>query len=164
MNNADPRRSPLSPQLRVPPSGRQEPSPGDPENRLVDPPWETDTGRLPARSESAPADRNVESGIWRWDAALEQSYAGVSIDNMTGTGKMPAMVPLSPHDSWSKGLRAPGNVAQAAAPAPAEAGAWAPEVEVDEQPSAQMRALRVGNLARAAAISWLAARFGLPLA
>jgi putative peptidoglycan lipid II flippase len=152
MNNADPRRSPLSPQLRVPPTGREESSPAVPEDRLVNPPWETDTGRQPSVHESAPAEGDVGSGIWRWDAALEQSYAGVSIDNMTGTGKMPAMVPLSPHDSWSKGLRAPSNAQQAAVMAPAGAGTWPPEVEVDEQPSAQMRALRVGNLARAATI------------
>ena len=152
MNNADPRRSPLSPQMRVPPTGRQEPSPAAPADQLVNPPWETDTGRLPSLDESAPDEASVESGIWRWDAALEQSYAGVSIDNMTGTGKMPTMVPLSPHDSWSKGLRAPNNVAQAAAAAPVGAGTWPAEVEVDEQPSAQMRALRVGNLARATAI------------
>ena len=113
MNNTDPRRTPLSPQLRLPPTGRQERSPDVPDGRLVNPPWETDTGRLPSLGESAPTEGSVESGIWQWDTALEQSYAGVSIDNMTGTGKMPAMVPLSPHDSWSKGLRAPNNVAQA---------------------------------------------------
>src|SRR5215469_8519840 len=141
MGNPDPRRTPLSPQLRVPPSPPQPyPQPtGD--DRNVNHPWDTESGRIPSVKQSTADGADVGSDIWRWDTTLEQSYAGVSIDNMTGTGKMPAMVPLSPHDSWSKGLRAPTG-----------AGTWPPEVEVDEQPSAQMRALRVGNLARAATI------------
>ncbi len=158
MGNPDPRRTPLSPQLRVPPSASQ-PYPPNPQpagdDRDVNPPWDTETGRLSAVKQSAPDGSEVESDIWRWDTALEQSYAGVSISDMTGTGKMPAMVPLSAYDSnWSKGLRAPSSSAPAVAVSPSEAAAgdWSSDVEVDEQPSAEMRALRVGNLARATAI------------
>ncbi len=129
------------------------PPPLPPEDdQLVNPPWETETGRL-AAARSLPAEDYAGSEVWGWDTALEQSYAGVSIDDMTGTGKMPAMVPLSPHDSnWSKGVRAPsgGAAAIAATGSPIHVGGTA--VEVDEQPSAQMRALRIGNLARAATI------------
>src|SRR5262249_2324214 len=72
---------------------------------------------------------------------------GVDLGDMTGTGKIAAVVPLSPHDSgWSKGLTAP------TVSAPAGDMAFPGAVEVDQQPSAQMRALRVGNLARATAI------------
>jgi putative peptidoglycan lipid II flippase len=56
---------------------------------------------------------------------------------MTGTGRIPAVVQLTPDASWSKGVRAP-------------AGQLGTELE--EQPSVQMRALRAGNLARATAI------------
>jgi putative peptidoglycan lipid II flippase len=149
MNSSDPRRSPQSPE-RVPATSLQS-SMDSEDDRLVNPPWETETGRL-GSVRTGSAEEYVESDIWRWNSALEQSYAGVSIDDMTGTGKMPAMVPLSPYDSnWSKGLRAPSGASPAIA-VPGPAGVRRPDVEVDEQPSAQMRALRVGNLAQAATI------------
>ena len=107
INSSELRPSPQSPQIRVPSAMSPQPFPPPEDDRLVDPPWETETGRL-ASANAPSAEDYIESGIWGWDSALEQSYAGVSIDNMTGTGKMPAMVPLSPYDSnWSKGLRAP---------------------------------------------------------
>jgi putative peptidoglycan lipid II flippase len=65
---------------------------------------------------------------------------------MTGTGRIPAIVQITPGTSgWSKGVRAPASTGRGQ-PAPA----------VDDQPSAQMRAMRVGNLARATAIVTLA--------
>src|SRR5215469_787268 len=150
MNSRDPRQSPQSPELRVPATSLQA-SQDSEDDRLVNPPWETETGRMGSVRTDA-AEENIESDIWRWDSALEQSYAGVSIGDMTGTGKMPAMVPLSPHDSnWSKGLRAPSGASPAVA-VPLPAGVRRPDVELDEQPSVQMRALRAGNLAQAAAI------------
>ncbi|MGO8948291.1 MAG: murein biosynthesis integral membrane protein MurJ [Ktedonobacterales bacterium] len=152
MNSSELRRSPQSPQMRVPAAAPPQAPPPPDDDRMVNPPWETETGRLASTSPRS-AEEYIESGIWRWDSALEQSYAGVSISDMTGTGTMPAMVPLTPHDSWSKGLRAPsvGVPAVAVAGSPV-AGVRGAEVEVDEQPSAQMRALRVGNLARATTI------------
>src|SRR5215831_3357446 len=137
MGNPDPRRTPLSPQLRVPPSTPQPHPQPDGDDRDVNPPWDTDTGRVSAVKQSTAGGSDVESDIWRWDTALEQSYAGVSISDMTGTGKMPAMVPLSPYDSnWSKGLRAPSSSAPSIAVSPSEAaGEWSYDVEVDEQPS-----------------------------
>lgn len=154
MSSEGERRSPQSPELRVPATSLQSSTDSE-DDRLVNPPWETETGRLSSiRTGSDEEYKDIESGIWGWDSALEQSYAGVSIGDMTGTGKMPAMVPLSPYDSnWSKGLRAPSGASPAVAvPGPAAAGVRRPDVEVDEQPSAQMRALRAGNLAQAATI------------
>src|SRR5579883_2963816 len=161
-NSADPRRSPLSPQPPRLPATPQPPQPApfpqpvyEDDDRSVNPPWETETGRF-ASYHTTPAEQ-AEPNIWDWDAALEQSYAGVSIGEMTGTGKIPAMVPLSPADtSWSKGVRAPSGgtpaVTIVGAPAAGAAAVQPHDVDVDDQPSAQMRALRVGNLARATAI------------
>ncbi|HZC77624.1 MAG TPA: hypothetical protein VE258_07735, partial [Ktedonobacterales bacterium] len=102
------------------------------------PPWEQESGRVPIPPQTPP-----EMRAWQWGSAPDASFAGVDLGDMTGTGKIAAVVPLSPHDSgWSKGLTAP----------PAAGVALGGAVEVDQQPSAQMRALRVGNLARAAAI------------
>jgi putative peptidoglycan lipid II flippase len=81
------------------------------------------------------------------------------MDDMTGTGKVP-VIPLQSTDSaWSGGVRAPtrpptekvpaaavGTIVASAGPAVAE------DIEVDEQPSSAMRALRAGNLVRATAI------------
>ncbi len=112
-----------------------------PEDRDVNPPWESESARFPAvRPESAPSPQNDLD--WEWDAAVEQSYPSVNLNDMTGTGRIPAIVQIAPGASgWSKGVRAPK-----AAP-----GARA-DADLDDQPSAQMRAMRVGNLARATAI------------
>lgn len=115
------------------------------DDREINPPWERESGRIPVPripgSPSTPSESDANSATWR--AALEQSMPGISMSDMTGTGKIPAIVPLTPHESgWSKGLRAPqGGV-----------GAARSDVEVDEQPSAHMRAIKAGNLMRATAI------------
>lgn len=76
---------------------------------------------------------------WAWEAAVEQPYAGSGLDTLSGTGRMAAVLPLRPGSSaWSAGVRAPYGTRAT--------------VEVDEQPSVQMRALRSGNLARATII------------
>lgn len=119
--------------------------PVEPYEQEMNPPWERESGRIPVpqipRNPPAPPGPDASSATWR--AALEQSMPGVSMSDMTGTGKIPAIVPLSPHESgWSKGLRAPQGGAVAARA----------DIEVDQQPSAHMRALKAGNLARATAI------------
>src|SRR5258705_3566813 len=93
------------------------------------PAWEQESGRVPTPPQTPP-----EMRAWQWGSAPDASFAGVDLGDMTGTGKIAAVVPLSPHDSgWSKGLTAP----------PAAGGfALDGAVEVDQQPSAQMRALR----------------------
>lgn len=109
------------------------------------PPWERESGRIPV----PPIARTRPSApppVWDFESVGDLSLPGIEIGNtMTGTGKIAAIVPLATGESWSKGVRAPRGAASVVEPIPSE-------VEVDEQPSAQMRALRVGNLARATAI------------
>ena len=112
-----------------------------PDSDDEDPPWERPSGRIPAVRPAQMTDHPTNPPVWEWEASLEQSIPGVGIGDMTGTGKVPAIVPLTAGESgWSKGVRAP------------RIGAAPAEVEVDEQPSVQMRALRAGNLARATSI------------
>ncbi len=122
-----------------PPSLRQN-NAGWADGQEENPPWERESGRIPvppaARAEAA-------KERWEWNPSLGASLPGVNIGDTTGTGKIPAVVPLSAHGSgWSKGLRAP-------AAAVAADGAAIP---FDDQPSAHMRAIKRGNLVRATAI------------
>ena len=126
----------------TPPSGPTPPQKLWPDERDVNPPWEIESARIPAVQSTQPATPSRDNLAWEWDSAVEQAYPSVNINDMSGTGRIPAIVQLSPDASgWSKGVRAP------AAP-PGEQG----EIGVDEQPSVQMRAMRAGNLARATAI------------
>ncbi len=138
--------------------------PGDPyrtnatnatDEQNVNPPWESESMRYPippAAEPSGPAPN------WQW-SGVESTYPGLSMDDMTGTGKVP-VIPLQSTDSaWSGGVRAPTRPTTEKVPAAAvgtivaSAGtAVAEDVEVDEQPSSAMRALRAGNLVRATAI------------
>jgi putative peptidoglycan lipid II flippase len=113
-----------------------------PDEQDLNPPWDHPSGQLPA-AQARKQKGNADDALWQFESAAQQSLPGLSISEMTGTGKMPAVVPLpGSSGSWSKGISAPNGAA-----------AHAPVVEEEvEQPSAQMRALRVGNLARATAI------------
>lgn len=119
--------------------------PIDPDEQEINPPWERESGRIPVpqipSNPATPSGPDASSATWR--AAVEQSMPGVSMGDITGTGKIPSIVPLTPHESgWSKGLRVPQS----------GAAAIRGDVEVDQQPSAHMRALKAGNLMRATAI------------
>jgi putative peptidoglycan lipid II flippase len=87
------------------------------------------------------------------ESVIERSYPGTSIETLmnTGTGKVPAVVPLRPGKSaWSAGVSAPATERRSNPPS---GTAVAPsDLEEDDQPSVQMRALRSGNLARATVI------------
>jgi putative peptidoglycan lipid II flippase len=102
------------------------------------PPWEDDD---PAYGAS-----------WEWESALQGAIPGVGQDDLTGTGKFNAVVPLAPGESaWGRGI---------SAPQPRDAGGarWVArdttrlDMEADDQPSVRVRALRAGNLARATLI------------
>jgi putative peptidoglycan lipid II flippase len=134
--------------------------PGDPywtntaSEQNVNPPWESESLRYPV----PPAEPSDPMPNLEW-SGVESTYPGLSIDDMTGTGKVP-VIPLQSTDSaWSGGVRAPKRPTTEKVPAAAvgaivaSAGAAvAEDVEVDEQPSSAMRALRAGNLVRATAI------------
>ncbi|HEV2235098.1 MAG TPA: murein biosynthesis integral membrane protein MurJ [Ktedonobacterales bacterium] len=93
-----------------------------------------------------------------WDAPLRRTYPGVSVDDLTGTGKFNAVVPLAPGESaWGRGVSAPQPPRSvrgkgAFVTGMPEAAAIPTERAGDSQPSARMRALEPGNLARATAI------------
>ncbi|HEU4783236.1 MAG TPA: lipid II flippase MurJ, partial [Ktedonobacterales bacterium] len=116
----------------------------------VDPPWERPSGLYPAVKPAQQASK-APNPLWELESMIERSYPGTSIETLmnTGTGKVPAAVPLQPGRSiWSAGVSAPaakGAAGVAAIPGDAES-------EADEQPSIQMRALSSGNLARATII------------
>jgi len=121
----------------------------------INPPWESESLRYPV---PAPEEHPSQGLSWEW-SGVEETYPGVSMDDMTGTGKVP-VIPLQSTDSaWSGGVRAPTRPTTEKVPAAAvgaivaSAGVAAPpDVEVDEQPSSAMRAMRAGNLVRATAI------------
>ena len=114
--------------------------PDDPSSHDENPPWDRESARIPV-----PPSPGEGDGLG-WEA-MEQSYAGVSLQDMTGTGRMPAMVPLPSQGSgWTKGITAPhGGSAVAPAQLPAD-------MEAVDQPSAHIKALNRGNLARATII------------
>ncbi len=76
---------------------------------------------------------------------LERSFPSTSLEDLTGTGKIPAVVPLRPSRS-DRGWQRPGASSGGAAAYAADG------VEVDDQPSVVVRAFRSGNMARAALI------------
>ncbi|HEY7781373.1 MAG TPA: murein biosynthesis integral membrane protein MurJ [Ktedonobacterales bacterium] len=99
-----------------------------------------------------------------WDTVLTPSLPVTPLD--APTAKLPVM-PLAPGESvWGRGIsaprRIPGTPGGPGAPGmpggPGSSGAhrpttgWPGDVAVDPQPSARLRALRPGNLARATAI------------
>ena len=119
----------------------------------VDPPWERASGVYPAVKPARRSSKDPRP-LWEMESVIERSYPGTSIETLmnTGTGKVPAVVPLHPgHSVWSTGVSAPTSPPRNAKPS---AGIAAPEEEEeeDDQPSIQMRALRSGNLARATII------------
>ena len=124
----------------------------DDEDEDENPPWDRPSGQIPIARPPQQSDHPTNPPVWSWEGSLEQSIPGVGIGDMTGTGKVPAIVPLTAGESgWSKGVRAP-RVAAGAGAIAIPAGAAPAGIEADEQPSVQMRALRAGNLARATAI------------
>ncbi len=128
-----------------------EPSDGDSD---VNPPWERESGVYPAVKPARRSSKDPRP-LWEMESVIERSYPGTSIETLmnTGTGKVPAVVPLHPGQSvWSTGVSAP--TSQRPDNAKPSAGIAAPEEEEeeDDQPSIQMRALRTGNLARATII------------
>lgn len=136
--------------------------PGDPyrtnapDEQNVNPPWESESLRYPVPPAAESPSLAPE---WQW-SGVESTYPGLSMDDMTGTGKVP-VIPLQSTDSaWSGGVRAPMRPTTEKIPAAAvgsivasaRGAAVADDVEVDEQPSSAMRAMRAGNLVRATAI------------
>jgi putative peptidoglycan lipid II flippase len=112
----------------------------------LNPPWERDSGLWPAPPEDrqGQTDDTMLSNPYM-EPLVERSLPGVNLQEMTGTGKIAALPPLRTGTSWSRGLRAPRPTG--APSAPVSAG-----VEVDQQPSMHIAALRSSTLIRATTI------------
>lgn len=127
------------------------PRPQEEDERDVNPPWERESGRHPTVKPTHQPSKDPNP-LWELESMIERSYPGTSIETLmsTGTGKVPAAVPLQPGRSiWSAGVSAPATER----PAVASPGSSAADLEEeDDQPSIQMRAMRSGNLARATII------------
>lgn len=98
------------------------------------------------------------------ESLIEQSLPSMSLNDYTGTGKIAALPPLRPGGSWSRGLRAPrqpkGGTGGPAVAGAGGAGAIAATggritgggLEVDDQPSMHIAAMRSSTLIRATTI------------
>jgi len=125
----------------------------DPADDEVNPPWDRISMKMPAMSETQAQEAGRILAAqdayqdYELDSVVERSMVGVNLEYFTGTGKIAAAMPLRPGASgW--GLRAPrGDSSGALAVAPG-----ASSVEIDDQPSIQMRAMRTSNLVRATTI------------
>ncbi|HEX6799896.1 MAG TPA: murein biosynthesis integral membrane protein MurJ [Ktedonobacterales bacterium] len=148
-----PGAGPPSPQQRPASQGQHLwPPPAAP----VNPPWESESVKMPATPASRLGGGDDES--FEWDSAFDQSSPWNNLNDLTGTGRLAAVVPLTPNSSgWGKGLRVPADGSGAALTPPGASAAalgvpGGMGVELDDQSSVQMRALRAGNLARATLI------------
>lgn len=83
---------------------------------------------------------------------VERSLPSMSMQDFTATGRITAMPPLRPGLSWSRGLKAP----QASAESVSGIRVNRAGVEVDEQPSMHIAALKNSTLLRATTIVSLA--------
>ncbi|HEX9037433.1 MAG TPA: murein biosynthesis integral membrane protein MurJ [Ktedonobacterales bacterium] len=119
----------------------------------LNPPWEQDSGIYPVQP---PAQEQADEGIYGtpyFEPLVERSLTGMSMNDFTGTGKVTALPILRPGASWSSGLRAPRpGAAPAASGARAAAASLPLGVEVDEQPSMHIAAMRSSTLIRATTI------------
>ncbi len=128
----------------------------DPADDEVNPPWDRISMKMPALSQTQAEEAGRRLAAqdayqdYELDSVVERSMAGVALENFTGTGKIAAAMPLRPGNSgW--GLRAPRRDSSGAlAVAPGASGTYG--VDVDDQPSIQMRAMRASNLMRATTI------------
>lgn len=127
----------------------------------LDPPWEQDSGMWPvppAADQPQPPDDAALDNPYL-EPLVERSLPGVSLQDFAGTGKIAAIPILRPGSSWSRGVQAPrrGTAGYASAPPARAAVAAAPlGVEVDDQPSMHIAAMRTSTLIRATTIVSLA--------
>ncbi|HEU0025920.1 MAG TPA: murein biosynthesis integral membrane protein MurJ [Ktedonobacterales bacterium] len=137
---------PVTPAWPTPSPQHGPPPPGSDSDDAFNPPWERDSGLWPAPSEDrqGQTDESMLSNPYM-EPLVERSLPGVNLQDVTGTGKIAALPPLRTGASWSRGLRAPRPTG---APAPAASAG----VEVDQQPSMHIAALRSSTLIRATTI------------
>ncbi|MDE3229449.1 MAG: hypothetical protein KGO05_06180, partial [Chloroflexota bacterium] len=120
----------------------------------LNPPWDHASGRwpVPAPSTPQPDERSAPLADPHLGTLVERSLPSASMHDFTATGKVTALPPLRPGLSWSRGLKAPR-----ATGAPSSSGTFnRAGVEVDDQPSMHIAALKSSTLLRATTIVSLA--------
>ncbi len=141
------------------------PSPPSPPNTASDadddlnPPWDHASGRWPIPPQAQPVANN-------WQAPqvddpyieplVERSLPSMNMQDYTATGRITALPPLRPGLSWSRGLKAPKAAAGSISAARVNRAGVEIGVEVDEQPSMHIAALKNSTLIRATTIVSLA--------
>ncbi|HEX8732294.1 MAG TPA: murein biosynthesis integral membrane protein MurJ [Ktedonobacterales bacterium] len=142
------KRQQPGPQERQAPQAPDTASPLDEDE--LNPPWDHASGRWPVPAPSAPQSGDTPAPLAdpHLGALVERSLPSASMHDFTATGKVTALPPLRPGLSWSRGLKAPRATA-----APAISGSFnRAGVEVDDQPSMHIAALKNSTLLRATTI------------
>lgn len=121
----------------------------------LNPPWERESGLWPVPPEAyKPQPEDAMIGNPYIEPLIERSLPSMSLHDYTGTGKIAALPILRPGGSWSRGVRAPrpGTEGPIRAAGASAAVAVPSGVEVDEQPSMHIAAMRSSTLIRATTI------------
>ena len=141
------------------PDARKRPAtPDTPAAPLTDdelnPPWDHASGRwpippqYPAQTPPPARPGMGDAYLEHMEPLVERSLPNTSLQDFTATGRITALPPLRPGLSWSRGLKAP----KAAAGSVSGARVNRAGVEMDEQPSMHIAALKSSTLVRAATI------------
>lgn len=120
----------------------------------LNPPWDHASGRwpIPPQPRAQPNENVSPMADPYMEALVERSLPNTSMQDFTATGKISALPPLRSGLSWSRGLKAPRTPASAVSAGRVNRAG----VEMDEQPSMHMAALKSSTLLRATTIVSLA--------
>jgi putative peptidoglycan lipid II flippase len=121
----------------------------------LNPPWDHASGRWPIPQPKAAARPAGEAPRLNDDyiePLVERSLPSMSMQDFTATGRITALPPLRPGLSWSRGLKAP----QASPNSISGAHVNRAGVDLDDQPSMYIAALKSSTLIRATTIVSLA--------
>jgi putative peptidoglycan lipid II flippase len=121
----------------------------------LNPPWDHASGRWPIPQPNAAARPAGEAPRLNDDyiePLVERSLPSMSMQDFTATGRITALPPLRPGLSWSRGLKAP----RASPDSISGAHVNRAGVDLDDQPSMYIAALKSSTLIRATTIVSLA--------
>lgn len=130
------------------------PAPAWTDDEDLNPPWDHASGRWPIPQPNAarPASDPPRVNDDYIEPLVERSLPSMSMQDFTATGRITALPPLRPGLSWSRGLKAP----QASPGSISGAHVNRAGVEIDDQPSMYIAALKSSTLIRATTIVSLA--------
>ena len=152
-DNARQRRKPDPRKQPTPPS----PASAQPTEDELNPPWDRASGRWPIPPSVQPPNDATPQVIDEAyiEPLVERSLTSMSMQDYTATGRIAALPPLRPGLSWSRGLKAPKAPAGSISAGKVNR-AGVEMVEVDEQPSMHIAAMKNSTLIRATTIVSLA--------